>query len=96
MTTGEAIEVADLNLSAGASPAQACAGDASLHGSIFSDAKKQMIEDFEREFLLSALRENEGNISRTAQEIGVHRTHLHDKIKEHDIDVDAIKQEFRR
>ena len=82
LSTGEAIEVADLNLSAGASPAQASAGDASLHGASFSDAKKQMIEDFEREFLLSALRENEGNISRTAQSIGMVRQSLQQKIRE--------------
>jgi len=38
-------------------------------------------ETFEREFLLRKLRENEGNISRTAQAIGVERSHLHRKLR---------------
>jgi two-component system nitrogen regulation response regulator NtrX len=43
----------------------------------FKDAKKY----FEREFIRSQLSENKGNISQTAEKIGVERSHLHKKIK---------------
>jgi two-component system nitrogen regulation response regulator NtrX len=36
---------------------------------------------FEKEFILKKLHENEGNISRTAEVIGVERSHLHRKMK---------------
>jgi two-component system nitrogen regulation response regulator NtrX len=48
----------------------------------FSDAKKRVVEDFERSFLLRALRENDGNISRTAEAIGMVRQSLQQKIRE--------------
>jgi two-component system, NtrC family, nitrogen regulation response regulator NtrX len=38
-------------------------------------------EEFEREFILKSLRENDGNISRTAAAIGMERSHLHRKLK---------------
>jgi two-component system nitrogen regulation response regulator NtrX len=37
--------------------------------------------EFEKEFILKALEENQGNISKTAQALGVERSHLHRKIK---------------
>ena len=52
------------------------AGDAFLAVS-FREAKKI----FEREFLLRRLRENDGNISQTAEQVGLERSHLHKKIK---------------
>ena len=42
---------------------------------------------FEKEFILKMLSENGGNISKTAQVIGVERSHLHKKIKDYDIDL---------
>jgi two-component system nitrogen regulation response regulator NtrX len=42
-------------------------------------------EEFEREFILKSLLENEGNISRTAAAIGLERTHLHRKLKAYKI-----------
>ncbi len=47
-------------------------------------------EDFERRFILHALRRNEGNVSRTAREIGLHRVHLHRKIQQYGIDVEDL------
>ncbi len=38
-------------------------------------------EDFERQFILESLRENNGNVSRTAAAIGMERSHLHRKLK---------------
>ena len=43
----------------------------------FKAAKK----DFEREYLKARLKENNGNISQTAEEIGLERSHLHKKVK---------------
>jgi two-component system, NtrC family, nitrogen regulation response regulator NtrX len=43
----------------------------------FKEAKKA----FEREYLAIKLEENEGNISKTAETIGLERSHLHKKLK---------------
>jgi len=48
----------------------------------FSDAKKRAMNVFERSFLLRALRENNGNISRAAESIGMVRQSLQQKIRE--------------
>lgn len=45
---------------------------------------------FEREFILRKLEENQGNISKTAELIGVERSHLHRKIKAYGIEVGSI------
>jgi two-component system nitrogen regulation response regulator NtrX len=42
-------------------------------------------EEFEREFLLKSLLENDGNISKTAIAIGMERSHLHRKLKSFNI-----------
>ncbi len=42
---------------------------------------------FEKEFILKKLEENDGNISKTAEAIGVERSHLHRKIKSYGIEV---------
>ena len=47
----------------------------------FADAKRRMIERFEREYLGEALREHEGNVSRTAQAIGMVRQSLQQMMK---------------
>lgn len=46
-----------------------------------SDLLKDARMDFERQFILKKLEENEGNISRTAEAIGLERSNLHKKIK---------------
>jgi DNA-binding NtrC family response regulator len=48
----------------------------------FSEAKRRSVERFERDFLLRALREHDGNISRTADSIGMVRQSLQQKIRE--------------
>jgi DNA-binding NtrC family response regulator len=76
---GEAIEVSDLHLpgkSASGAPVDL------VDGLTFGDAKRQTVESFERDFLLRALREHEGNVSRTAQSIGMVRQSLQQKIRE--------------
>ena len=48
-----------------------------LSGDSFKDAKM----DFERQFILRKLEENEGNISKTADAIGIERSNLHKKLR---------------
>jgi two-component system nitrogen regulation response regulator NtrX len=50
---------------------------ASQPGGSLKDAKSE----FEREFILKKLRENDWNVSRTASVLGIERSHLHRKIK---------------
>ncbi len=49
--------------------------------------------EFERSLLLAALRECDGNISRTARLLDIHRQSLQQKIRELDIRVDVTKEE---
>lgn len=51
-----------------------------------SSTLKQARVQFEKEFILKKLDENDGNISKTAESIGVERSHLHRKIKSYGID----------
>ena len=57
-----------------------------LAGDSFRDAKM----DFERQFILKKLEENEGNISRTADAIGIERSNLHKKLRSFKI---AVKED---
>jgi two-component system nitrogen regulation response regulator NtrX len=50
----------------------------------FKEARKI----FEKEFLRARLKENKGNISQTAEEIGLERSHLHKKVKALGVDED--------
>jgi two-component system NtrC family response regulator len=81
LSSGDAIQPADLDLdgavASGAAPPPATSGDLP-----FSEAKKAMVESFERSFLLRKLRENNGNVSRTAAAIGMVRQSLQQKIRE--------------
>ena len=55
-------------------------GDGSLapyHANDFKEARRR----FEKEFLQLKLTENDGNISRTAEVVGLERSHLHKKLK---------------
>jgi two-component system nitrogen regulation response regulator NtrX len=49
----------------------------------FKEAKKQ----FERQYLLAKLHENNDNISQTAEQLGMERSHLHKKLKSLEIDL---------
>jgi DNA-binding NtrC family response regulator len=48
----------------------------------FSEAKRRAVDDFERAYLLRALRAHDGNISRTAEAIGMVRQSLQQKMRE--------------
>ncbi|MBN1364031.1 MAG: sigma-54-dependent Fis family transcriptional regulator [Syntrophaceae bacterium] len=52
-------------------------GNRALTGDSLKDAKM----DFEKQFILKKLEEHEGNISKTAEAIGLERSNLHKKLK---------------
>jgi two-component system, NtrC family, nitrogen regulation response regulator NtrX len=56
-------------------------------GDYTSDSFREAKMDFEKQYLLKKLREFEGNISKTAEAIGLERSNLHRKIKAYGLDV---------
>jgi DNA-binding NtrC family response regulator len=77
---GDVIEEDDLHLHGTPTPRQEESGE--LGDLSFSEAKRQTVDRFERGFLLRALRAHDGNISRTAESIGMVRQSLQQKIRE--------------
>ncbi len=59
----------------------------SPEGSHTHSVLREAREDFEREFIIQKLEENDWNISRTAELIELERSNLHRKIKSYGIDV---------
>ena len=55
-------------------------------GTDFQTAKVRAVELFERRFLSAALKEAEGNLSRAARDIGMHRQNLQKKLRQLGID----------
>ncbi|MBS1106957.1 MAG: two component, sigma54 specific, transcriptional regulator, Fis family [Deltaproteobacteria bacterium] len=85
LTAGDAIQESDLRLpaeAAGDTPVPSSADAAGEQKRTFSAAKREAVADFERSYLLSALRANGGNVSRTAAAIGMVRQSLQQKIRE--------------
>ena len=82
LASGGQVEPEDLNLGGGQAPV----GDRGpIPGIPFSEAKKRAVEAFERSYLLQALRQHDGNISRAAEAIGMVRQSLQAKIRELDL-----------
>jgi DNA-binding NtrC family response regulator len=54
--------------------------------STFKEAKQQVVERFERQFIADALTRHQGNISKAAEELGMYRQHLQTKLGEYGID----------
>ena len=79
LSSGDAIDADDLKLD---EAAQADVGGTIDTAIPFSESKKAHVEHFERSYLLRALRENQGNVSRTAAAIGMVRQSLQQKIRE--------------
>ncbi len=83
LASASEITVADLALEGAEVPA-----DVETNLSIgvpFRDAKRITVESFERAYLVRALREHGGNVSRTAEAIGMVRQSLQQKIRELDL-----------
>src|SRR5689334_10322573 len=54
----------------------------------FREAKERVVESFERDFLQRALRRHGGNITKAAEEVGMHRQNLQQKMRELGITVE--------
>lgn len=52
----------------------------------YKEAKRKVLDDFDREYFTHMLRKTRGNVSRAAQESDVHRKNLHVKLNELGID----------
>ncbi|MFL5318034.1 MAG: sigma 54-interacting transcriptional regulator [Myxococcaceae bacterium] len=57
----------------------------------FKDAKEQLLENFEREYIGQVLKRCEGNISRAARESGLHRKSIERLVKKYQLDARAMK-----
>ena len=82
LASGPVIGEDDLRLDgapANAAPAEPVTGSTGLP---FAEAKRRAVERFERAFLLDALRACGGNISRAAEQVGMVRQSLQQKIRE--------------
>ncbi|HWC66027.1 MAG TPA: sigma-54 dependent transcriptional regulator [Thermoanaerobaculia bacterium] len=80
MSPGDTIDLRDL-------PVEIVESDAIAVPADFSTLR-QARDDFERRFILTALRKNRGNVSRTAEELGVERSHFYRKLRSYGIDVE--------
>lgn len=57
----------------------------------YTGAKERAVAEWERATLLAALRANDGNVSRTARALGLHRPNLQQKLKELGIDAATFR-----
>src|SRR4051812_28840420 len=57
----------------------------------FKDAKEQLLENFEREYITQVLRRCDGNISRAARESGLHRKSIERLVKKYALDTRSMK-----
>jgi len=57
----------------------------------FKDAKEQLLESFEREYISQVLRRCDGNISRAARESGLHRKSIERLVKKYALDARSMK-----
>ena len=53
---------------------------------IVNDSFRAAKQDFERQYIIRKLREFDGNISRTAEAIGLERSNLHKKIRSYGLE----------
>jgi DNA-binding NtrC family response regulator len=57
----------------------------------FKEAKEQLLETFERQYLASVLTRCDGNISRAARESGMHRKSIERLVKKYGLDARAMR-----
>jgi DNA-binding NtrC family response regulator len=92
LAAGPEIAEADLQLGSPGEESVAIAPELDVP---FAEAKRRTVEHFERQYLSEALREHEGNVSRTATAIGMVRQSLQQKIRELGLKVDEFRRRAR-
>jgi two-component system nitrogen regulation response regulator NtrX len=80
LTPGDEVDVHDLKFAGLSDQPEAALADGLV---TFREARAH----FEREFLVKKIEEHQGNISKTAETIGLERSYLHRKIKSYGIEV---------
>jgi DNA-binding NtrC family response regulator len=80
LAAGDEISEADLGLAEARS--SELAAPAFVSGLPFAEAKQRAVESFERSYLSEALSRHDGNVSRTAEALGMLRQSLQQKLKE--------------
>ena len=79
LSTEDEIQASDLNLDQLGQQFSSANGTTAQ---TFKEAKQNVVETFERDFILRALRQHKGNITHAATEIGLRRQQLQQKIRE--------------
>jgi two-component system nitrogen regulation response regulator NtrX len=67
-------------------------GAAGGAGAASAATLKEAKSDFERAFILDKLQENQWNVSKTAEAIGIERSNLHRKLRAYNIDPKRLKE----
>ena len=79
-------EITPCDLFGAAGPTDGAAPSASpsavAGGLPFREAKERVVEAFERDFLLQALRRHGGNITKAAEDVGMYRQNFQQKMRE--------------
>jgi two-component system, NtrC family, nitrogen regulation response regulator NtrX len=89
MVTETLVEVSDLPDSVLTGKKQNVGGSVSVDASA---TLKEAKSDFERLFILDKLQENQWNVSKTAEAIGIERSNLHRKLRTYQIDTKRLKE----
>jgi two-component system response regulator HydG len=99
LASGSEIELGDLPASIGSAaapaplePAQPDAPSETSASTSFREAKQQVVERFERQFIVDALERHQGNISKAAEELGMYRQHLQTKLADYQIDAATYRR----
>ena len=93
LASGPAIDVDDLPVAVrGASPAGPTDTAPAPPAGSFKEAKQGVVDQFEREFIGAALARHQGNISKAADEIGMYRQQLQQKLTELGIDAENYRR----
>ncbi len=66
-------------------------GSANLTGALTNGMLSQRVEAFERETILSVLKQNHHHMTNTAKALGLERSHLYKKCQQLGIDLQAIR-----
>jgi DNA-binding NtrC family response regulator len=82
LAAGAEIEPADLGLDASVPETEAKTGSDESSGLGFAEAKRRAVAAFEKSYLIAALSKHGGNVSRTAEAIGMVRQSLQQKMRE--------------
>ncbi|MFP7755914.1 sigma-54-dependent transcriptional regulator [Thermodesulfobacteriota bacterium B35] len=80
MSPGATIDAEDVARSLGVAPDEASAGPA-IRGEYLRLPFKEARKQFEYDYLKAMLQAHNGNVSQTAEQIGMERSHLHKKVK---------------